>query len=87
MMKAENVEMVVMVTDKSRLPLNMMVQMFEAPPPGLQPRIEVLKIKENCAKLLKTFSAYGDMKLKRNECISPVGQGKYISNKHTCKFF
>lgn len=40
MKKAEKVEMKVMVTDRSRLPPNITVQMFEAPPPGLHPVTE-----------------------------------------------
>ena len=37
MKKAEKVETAVMVTERSRLPPNMTVQMLEAPPPGEVP--------------------------------------------------
>lgn len=39
MKKADNVEIVVIVIDKSRFPPNVSVQIFEAPPPGEQPVI------------------------------------------------
>ena len=38
MMKAEKVETVVIVTLRSRFPLNIIVQILDAPPPGLHPK-------------------------------------------------